>query len=63
MDIPRIYYTVEEAATALNFGTSTMYKLCHRADSPAIRVGRRIRIPIASLESWAAAHAGEVLEL
>lgn len=63
MDIPKIYYTVEEAGKALNFGNSTMYKLCHREDFPAVRVGRRIRIPVASLAAWAAKHAGEVVEL
>ena len=63
MGVERIYYTADEAATALNVGKSTMYKLCRRADFPAVRVGRKIRIPIASLESWATAHEGEVLEL
>lgn len=51
-DIEKLAYTVEEAAEALGLSTDTVYQLTHRADFPAIRVGRSVRISRELLADW-----------
>lgn len=48
----KLAYTVQEAAEALGLSTDTVYQLVHRADFPAIRVGRAVRISRKLLEQW-----------
>lgn len=44
--------SVEEAAQQLGVCMKTVYTLTHRADFPAIRIGRRTRISRAGLAEW-----------
>lgn len=44
--------TVSQAAELLQVGRDTMYTLCHRADFPAIRLGRSVRINREGLQNW-----------
>lgn len=48
----KLAFTVQEAADALGLSTDTVYQLVHRADFPAIRVGRAVRISRKLLERW-----------
>lgn len=41
-----------EAAALIGVSLPVMYQLCKREDFPAVRFGRAIRIPKASLEAW-----------
>lgn len=41
-----------EAAALIGVSLPVMYQLCKRADFPAVRLGRAIIIPKASLEAW-----------
>ena len=55
----RLTLTPEEAAKQLGVSKPTMYALCNRKDFPSVRVGRKIIIPLASLEKWLEAQATE----
>ena len=47
-----------EAAELVGVSLPVMYKLCKRADFPAIHLGRSIVIPRQSLEQWLTKEAG-----
>lgn len=51
----RLALTVTEAASALGIGRTVAYDLIRRGEIPHVRIGRSIRIPRASLDSWLAA--------
>lgn len=44
--------SVPEAAEELGICTKMCYELTHRADFPAVKLGRRTRIPRAGLLAW-----------
>ena len=44
--------TVPEAARLLRIGRNLAYELVARGELPAVRLGRVIRVPRASLEQW-----------
>ena len=46
----RIVLTVPEAARALGLGRNQAYAAVRRGELPAIRVGRRLLVPLAALE-------------
>lgn len=48
----KITFSVEEAAAAMGVSKPTMYALCRQPGFPAVRVGRKILIPRASLDAW-----------
>jgi excisionase family DNA binding protein len=48
----RLAYTVTETASALGIGRTVAYDLIRRGEIPHVRIGRSIRIPRASLDSW-----------
>lgn len=48
----RCTMSVDEMAKALGVSRPTAYQLANSADFPVIRIGRRIRIPVAGLERW-----------
>lgn len=50
-------YKPKEAAKAVGVSLPVMYDLCRRADFPAVRIGRAIVIPKASLEQWLVSQA------
>ena len=50
--------TVDEAAQVLRIGRNTCYELIRQGQIPSIRLGRLIRVPRFSLESWLAREVG-----
>ena len=48
----RLGLTVEETGRVLGIGDELAYKAVHDGTLPAKRIGRRIIIPIATLEAW-----------
>ena len=50
--INKLTYTVEEMGEALGIGRVKAYELANRRDFPKIRIGKRIVIPIDSLNRW-----------
>lgn len=55
----KLTYNSKEAAAALGVSLPTFYELSNRADFPAIRVGRRVLVPVDSLRAWLAREAGK----
>lgn len=48
----RLTMSVAEVAKALGVCEKTVYTLTHRADFPAIRIGRRTRVSREGLREW-----------
>jgi len=48
--VPSRFYTLAEAAAALNVSTSTLSRHCKAGTFPHVRIGRTLRIPIAEVE-------------
>ena len=57
-NVDKMAYTVPEVAEALGIGLSSAYELVHRADFPAFRIGRAVRVSRARLNEWVEAQAG-----
>lgn len=53
----KLAFNSKEAAAALGVSLPTFYELSNRADFPAIRVGRRVLVPVDSLRAWLAKEA------
>jgi excisionase family DNA binding protein len=50
MEIERQTVTVEEAATILGVGRNKAYEAARSGEIPTIRIGKRLLVPVASLE-------------
>ena len=50
--IPKLAYTVEEAAAALNLGRSLTFTLINEGRLHAVRLGRKIIIPVTELQAF-----------
>jgi putative molybdopterin biosynthesis protein len=48
----RLVLTVPEVASELQIPASTVYDLIRRGVIPAVRVGKRLRVPKRRLEDW-----------
>lgn len=55
----KLTYTVDELAQALSIGRNQAYNLCHEQGFPAIRIGKRLVIPVDSLREWLRAQGTE----
>lgn len=44
--------TLDEVAQYLRVSKNTAYALCVSAGFPAVKVGRRIRVPLQAFEQW-----------
>lgn len=53
--------TVPQAAELLQLGREHVYTLCHRADFPALRIGRCVRINRELLQEWLNKNGGMTL--
>lgn len=53
--------TVPQAAKLLQLGRDQVYNLTHRADFPAVRIGRNVRINREQLQSWLNENNGGIL--
>ena len=59
----QLCYNLKEGAKAAGVSPPTMRALVHSAGFPALRVGRRILIPIAGLERWLEEQASQGLHV
>ena len=50
--------TVPEVAECLRLSTDAIYEMVHRSELPAVRLGRKIRLPAFGLRQWIATQAG-----
>lgn len=48
----KLTYSVDEMAAAVGISRPKAYELANSEGFPVVRVGRRIRIPVAALENW-----------
>ncbi len=48
----KLTFSVDEMAAAVGISRPKAYELVNSEGFPVIRVGRRIRIPVAALENW-----------
>ena len=61
-ELPKLTYTLESAAVALNVSKPTMMKLVNRSDFPAFRAGRRWIILEEGLKRWLEDQAALAME-
>lgn len=57
----RACMTVADAAAEMCVSRATVYDLAHRADFPAIHLGKRIIIPRSAFYKWLEEHVGQTL--
>lgn len=50
--VERLTMSVAEAAEELGVSTATAYTLVHRADFPALWIGKRVRVSRDGLREW-----------
>ena len=55
----KVVMTVEEAAKLLKISRPSAYQAVQRGQIPAIRIGRRILVPVAALETMLASAGKE----
>lgn len=55
----KLTISATELPRVLGVGRNTAYELVKRSDFPAVRIGRRIVIPIDALKEWLNNHTGE----
>lgn len=51
----------KETSKQLGIGLNKVYELIHSHTIPSIRVGRKLLIPVGSLENWLISSAGDVI--
>lgn len=51
-ELPKLTYTLTQAAEAINVSRPTMQQIVNRDDFPAFRTGRRWMIPIEPFKDW-----------
>lgn len=51
-ELPKLTYTLTQAAEAINVSRPTMQRLVNRSDFPAFRTGKRWIIPADSFKDW-----------
>lgn len=56
--VSKLTYSVDEAAQVLGVSRCTLYKLIHRSDFPALKVGNRQLISREGLAEWVRRQAG-----
>lgn len=50
----KLTLTVKETAEILNLSEDLVYRLTHRSDFPAFRIGRKVLVDRQRLEAWVA---------
>lgn len=48
----KLCISVPEAARLLGLGRNSVYEAVRRGEVPAVRVGRRLVVPVRALEAW-----------
>ena len=51
-ELPKLSYTLTQAAEAINVSRPTMYQIAKRADFPAFQTANRWFIPIEPFKEW-----------
>jgi excisionase family DNA binding protein len=51
-EVTRVCLSVSEVGRKLHVSRATAYTLCHAKGFPAIRIGRRLLVPVAALDVW-----------
>lgn len=51
----------KEASKKLGIGLNKIYELIHNHTIPSIRIGRKLLIPVGSLENWLISSAGGIV--
>jgi len=51
-ELPKLCYTLTQAAEAINVSRPTMLRLVNRDDFPAFRIGTRWIIPAEAFKNW-----------
>lgn len=59
MDTKALCVTVEEMGKRLSISRASAYLLAHSEGFPTVTIGRRMLIPLASLEKWLEAQSGK----
>ena len=54
----KLTLTPKETANQLGIGLNKVYELINRKVIPSVRVGRKLLIPVESLENWLLISAG-----
>lgn len=54
MEVEKMAYSVPECANALGLGLTKMNELVNTKGFPAIRLGRRVVVPVDQLKAWLA---------
>ena len=49
---------VDEAATYLAIGRTTLYELIGRGELPTVHIGRSVRVPTAAIKQWIQGRSG-----
>lgn len=50
--VDRILYRPAEAAEAIGVSRSRIYELISSGEIPSVRVGKVVRVPVATLHAW-----------
>lgn len=58
----KLVLTVEEAGKMLGVSRPTAYQLSRSEGFPAIRIGRRVLVPVQQLKEWIAQQTQEAME-
>ncbi len=53
--IPKLSYSIAEAAHAAGIGRSTLYRAIGSGELRSLKIGKRRLIPVDALEAWLAA--------
>lgn len=48
----QMFYTVQELQAIFKIGRNNMYKMVNSKGFPAVRVGKRIIVPVDRLQEW-----------
>lgn len=59
----KLAMSVSDMQKALGIGRPLAYQLVNRADFPAIRIGKKIVIPVDSLKRWLEQNGNREIEL
>lgn len=57
----RACMSVADVADEMGVSRATVYELAHRADFPAIHLGKRIIVPRSAFYKWLEEHVGQTL--
>lgn len=58
----KLAISIDDFAAMLGIGKTKAYELSRRNDFPAIRLGRRVVIPVDKLKEWLEKHTPSIVE-